>query len=117
MATAPKFRIDVDIHNLLMHSAPGPVAVPAAKGMKLPDPVFPRFPEKLLDPGPDPIPEKRDWTVPEIYRKMRGWLFPYIRSRVLAGRFSSHYCVPFPRVQVQSRLLVLLGLQQQESRA
>ena len=87
MATAPKFRIDVDIHNLLMHSAPGPVAVPAAKGMKLPDPVFPRFPEKLLDPGPDPIPEKRDWTVPEIYRKMRGWLFPYIRSRVLPGDF------------------------------
>ncbi len=87
MATAPKFRIDVDIHNLLMHSAPGPVAVPAAKGMKLPAPLFPRFPEKLLDPGPDPIPEKRDWTVPEIYRKMRGWLFPYIRSRVLPGDF------------------------------
>jgi hypothetical protein len=87
VATAPKFRIDVDIHNLLMHSTPGPVAVPAAKGMKLPDPVYPRFSQKLLDPGPDPIPEKRDWTVPEVYRKMCGWLFPYIRSRVLPGDF------------------------------
>ena len=32
MATVPKFRIDVDIHNLLMHSAPGPVKVPDPKG-------------------------------------------------------------------------------------
>jgi hypothetical protein len=87
VATAPKFRIDVDIHNLLMHSAPGPVAVPVARGMKLPDPVFPRFPEKLLDPGPDPIPESRNWTIPEIFRKVRGWLVPYIRSRVLPGEF------------------------------
>ena len=39
MATAPKFRIDVDIHNLLMHSAPGPVRVPEGKGAKLPNPV------------------------------------------------------------------------------
>jgi hypothetical protein len=31
MATAPKFRIDVDIHNLLMSSAPGPVLVPKPK--------------------------------------------------------------------------------------
>jgi hypothetical protein len=38
MATAPKFRMDVDIH-------------------------------------------KRDWTLSQMYRKMRGWLFPYIRFR------------------------------------
>ncbi len=87
MATAPKFRIDVDIHNLLMHSAPGPVKVPAHKGMTLPEPVFPQYPEKLLDPGPDTVPEHRDWTIPQVYRKMRGWLFPYIRSRVLPGDF------------------------------
>src|SRR5271155_4429531 len=87
MATAPKFRIDVDIHNLLTRSAAEPMAVPAAKGMTLPDPVFPRFPEKLKDPGPATIPEWRNWTIPEVYRKMRGWLFPYIRSRVLPGDF------------------------------
>jgi len=48
VATAPKFRIEVDSHNLLMHSAPGPVAVPAAKGMKFPDPVFPAFPSACV---------------------------------------------------------------------
>src|SRR5579864_3090455 len=87
MASAPKFRIDVDIHNLLMNSAPGPIAVPPPKGMKLPEPVFPRFPEKLSDPGPSVIPEKRGWSIPQTYRIMRGWLFPYIRSRVLPGDF------------------------------
>src|ERR1700735_609924 len=87
MATAPKFRIDVDIHNLLMNPAPGPVAVPAAKGMKLPDPVFPQFPELLHDPGPETPLEKRDWTYPQVWRKVRGWLLPYIRSRVMPGEF------------------------------
>jgi MoaA/NifB/PqqE/SkfB family radical SAM enzyme len=87
VATAPKFRIDVDIHNLLMNSAPGPVPVPKPQGATLPDPVFPQFPEKLKDPGPSPIPEKRDWTIPQVYGKMRGWLFPYIRSRVMPGDF------------------------------
>ncbi len=90
MASVPKFRIDVDIHNLLMNSAPGPVAVPLPKGMKLPEPVFPRFPEKLSDPGPAVIPEKRGWSIPQTYRIMRGWLFPYIRSRVLPGDFRCH---------------------------
>ena len=52
MATAPKFRIDVDIHNLLMHSSPDPVKPPAAKRMTLPEPIFPQYPEKLSDPGP-----------------------------------------------------------------
>jgi MoaA/NifB/PqqE/SkfB family radical SAM enzyme len=87
VATAPKFRIDVDIHNLLMNSAPGPVPVPAPMGRNLPDPVFPRFPEKLLDPGPDKPLEKRQWTPSQVYGQMRGWLFPYIRSRALPGDF------------------------------
>jgi len=86
MATVPKFRIDVDIHNLLMQPAPGPVPVPA-NGLNLPEPVFPQYPEKLSDPGPATIPEKRDWTMSQVYHKMRGWLFPYIRSRVLPGTF------------------------------
>ena len=52
MATAPKFRIDVDIHNLLMQSAPWPVKVPSPKGATLPQPIFSQYPEKLSDPGP-----------------------------------------------------------------
>jgi MoaA/NifB/PqqE/SkfB family radical SAM enzyme len=87
MASVPKFRIDVDIHNLLMNSAPGPVLVPAARNMKLPEPIFPQYPEKLFDPGPDRPPQTRDWTMSQVYRTMRGWLFPYIRSRVLPGDF------------------------------
>ena len=87
MATAPKFRIDVDIHNLLMNSAPGPVAVPSPLGWKLPEAVYPQHPERVNDPGPEVPPEKRNWTIPQVYNKMRGWLFPYIRSRLLPGEF------------------------------
>lgn len=72
MATAPKFRIDVDIHSLLMHSSPELVKLPQPKGMTLPEPVFPQYPEKLADPGPEVPPEKREWTWPLVYRKMRG---------------------------------------------
>jgi pyruvate-formate lyase-activating enzyme len=87
MATAPKFRIDVDIHDLLMNTAQAPAKPVLVKGKRLPDPVFPRFPEKLMDPGPAVLPERRSWSLPQTYRSMRGWLFPYIRSRVLRGDF------------------------------
>src|SRR6201984_3268152 len=87
MATAPKFRIDVDIHNLLMRSSPDLVKVPAPTGMTLPDPVFPQYAERLANPGPAAPLDHREWKWPEVYRKMRGWLFPYIRSRVMPGDF------------------------------
>ncbi|HEV3218692.1 MAG TPA: radical SAM protein, partial [Candidatus Acidoferrales bacterium] len=87
MASAAKFRIDVAIHDLLMNSNPQGPAPALVKGQELPEPVFPQFPEKLRNPGPEVAPETRDWHAPEIYRKMRGWLFPYIRSRVMPGDF------------------------------
>ena len=93
MATAPaapspsKFRIDVAIHDLLMHSAPTPPQPAANRGLTLPEPVFPQYPELLNDPGPEIAPEKRQWTAAEQYHKARGWLFPYIRSRVKPGDF------------------------------
>ncbi|HMC72801.1 MAG TPA: radical SAM protein [Terriglobales bacterium] len=89
MATsAPaKFRIDVSIHNLLMNSPTGAPAPPKPKGMTLPEPVFPQHPELLKDPGPDIIPDHRDWTRAQIWRKVRGWLIPYVRSRVMPGDF------------------------------
>jgi MoaA/NifB/PqqE/SkfB family radical SAM enzyme len=97
MATAPsptpspnptpaKFRIDVAIHDLLMNNPQGPSAA-ASLGLELPEPTFPLHPERLADPGPEMPPDKRNWTVPELYRKVRGWLFPYIKSRVLPGDF------------------------------
>jgi sulfatase maturation enzyme AslB (radical SAM superfamily) len=86
-ATAPaKFRIDVDIHNLLMNSASAPEG-PELKGATLPEPVFPQYPELLKDPGPETAPEKRAWTAEQVWRKVRGWLVPYIRSRVMPGDF------------------------------
>jgi MoaA/NifB/PqqE/SkfB family radical SAM enzyme len=86
MASPAKFRIDVAMHDLLMHTSKPPV-LPEAKGLALPEPQFPQYPELLSDPGPERPPEKRQWASKEIYRKMRGWLFPYIRSRVLPGEF------------------------------
>ena len=87
MATAAKFRIDVDIHDLL--NKPGQQAPSPAepKGLVLPHPVYPQFPERLGDPGPEVLPEKRKWGSKDIYRIARGWLSPYVRSRVMPGEF------------------------------
>ena len=86
-STQPTFRIDVAIHDLLMHSALRPPAPPAPKGATLPQPVFPQYPELLNDAGPEIQPDNRHWPPSLINRKMRGWLFPYIRSRVMPGNF------------------------------
>src|SRR5258708_21960369 len=74
------------MHDLLMHTSKPPVP-PRSQGLSLPEPRFPQYPERLTDPGPDQPPEKRQWSGENIYRKMRGWLFPYVRSRVLPGEF------------------------------
>ena len=85
MATVPKFRIDVNVHRLLMNSGSNGHELPLDKGKSLPEPIYPRFPEKLSDPGPETPPEHRGWTLPQAYHKMKGWLFPYVRSRLLPG--------------------------------
>jgi len=82
-----RFRIDVAINDLLVHSAQQPPAPPAPQGATLPEPVFPQYPELLSDPGPETPPEKRQWSREHIMRKVRGWLIPYIRSRVMPGDF------------------------------
>src|SRR5271165_908537 len=83
--TDRSFRIDVGLHDLLMHSSQVPPTPPEPQGATLPEPVFPQYPELLKDPGPEKLPEKRHWTRQHIYRLMRAWLFPYVRSRVLPG--------------------------------
>jgi sulfatase maturation enzyme AslB (radical SAM superfamily) len=87
MATAAKFRIDVAIHDLLTNSSQRPPAPAEPMGLCLPLPVFPQFPERLADPGPEIPPEKRKWSAKDIHRTARGWLFPYVRSRVSPGEF------------------------------
>ena len=81
------FRIDVDIHNLLMNTASSGPKPHEVTGAPFADPVFPQYLDLLQDPGPEVIPQKRDWTYEQVWRKVRGWLFPYIRSRVLPGEF------------------------------
>jgi len=58
----------------------------------LPEPIFPQYPKLLNDP-PGFLeqlhvpPAHRYWSAPQIYHTMRGWLFPYVRSRILPGDF------------------------------
>src|SRR6266404_3111888 len=87
MATAAKFRIDVAIHSLLVNSTQRPPAPAEARGLTLPEPIFPQFPERLNDPGPETPPQRRKWGGKDLYRATRGWLFPYVRSRILPGEF------------------------------
>lgn len=87
----PSFRLDVPLHNLLTQpTAPSQGLEPVGAPQKFPDPVFPQHPGLLgpidEDNGWTP-PEKRSWTSGQIYHTMRGWLFPYIKSRVTAGDF------------------------------
>ena len=79
-------RSDLAFHELLPHS-PRSLHPPEPQGATLPEPMFPQYPELLRDPGPAVPSEKRVWSKQQIYRKMRGWLFPYIRSRLLPGDF------------------------------
>jgi len=110
MATAPKFRIDVDIHNLLMHSETVPVQIPKPTGLTLPEPVFPRYPEKLADPAPEAIPGKARLDVAAGVSQHAGMAVSVCEIAGVAGGVSSDHGVSICRVQVQSRLLVLLGL-------
>jgi hypothetical protein len=87
MTATPKFRIDVTINDLLTTATQRPPVPVQAKDVSLPDPVFPQHPERLIDRGPDVPPEKRKWGLQDIYRTSRGWLFPYMRSRLLPGEF------------------------------
>ncbi|MGA7240279.1 MAG: radical SAM protein, partial [Bryobacteraceae bacterium] len=83
------FRVDVQLHELLVqkNARPKSLLPNPVQPQTLPDPIFPSRPElvNLADPGT--VPEKRSWQAAHIYRAMRGWLFPYVRSRVAPGDF------------------------------
>ncbi len=89
----PRFRVDVPLHQLLTKPRAKPTLPPSAQPQTLPEPIFPQHPELLGDDPSDleahqaAIAGQRRWTAPYILRAMRGWLFPYIKSRVLPGDF------------------------------
>src|ERR1700758_3855155 len=89
MATAAtQVRIEENIQNPVQHSNGQKPRAAEPKGLTLPLPVFPQYPEKLNDPGPEYPPEgNRKWGARPIYRAMRGWLYPYVQSRVMPGDF------------------------------
>ena len=84
------FRVDVQLHDLLVNKngrGPKSLLPEAGEPQTLPEPVFPARPELQSLPDPEAFPDKRAWPAPMIYRAMRGWLFPYVRSRVMPGDF------------------------------
>jgi MoaA/NifB/PqqE/SkfB family radical SAM enzyme len=83
------FRVDVQLHDLLVnkHGKPKSLLPNPVQPMTLPEPVFPSRPHLAEVADFDAIPDKRSWGAAEIYRAMRGWLFPYVRSRVKPGDF------------------------------
>jgi len=89
----PPFRLDVELHELLMRPGPVPRAPvpppPGAQPQTLPPPVFPQYPEKLNDPGREPGADgyQRRYTGEQIYHTLRGWAFPFFKSRLLPGDF------------------------------
>ena len=85
MSASPRFRINSEIHEQLSAAARRPRLEP--NGAELPEPVFPQRREWLNEPGPETPPEKRHWDGGRIRRTARGWLVPYLRSRLLPGEF------------------------------
>ncbi len=90
----PPFRITAELNELLSNSVKGTAQLPVNKGLSLPEPEFPQYPERLGDVEPDPKflpkdgnPYRPRVTPAMIRRTLRGWLYPYIRSRLLLGDF------------------------------
>jgi MoaA/NifB/PqqE/SkfB family radical SAM enzyme len=89
-----RFRIDVATHELLTRGTRPAFTARTGEPMALPEPVFPRFPEKMGDVEPDARylpkdgnPYRTRVTTAMVRRGLRGWLYPYVRSRVMPGDF------------------------------
>ena len=88
------FRVDEDVHRMLMGGEKR-APVDSREGLlRLPAPVFPQYPEKLGDVEPNPkyLPKNGNpyrTRVPSqmVNRVLRGWLYPYVWSRILPGEF------------------------------
>ena len=85
--TSPRFRVDVRLHDLLVKTHSKGLLPKPEQALTLPDAVYPQRPELQDIPDPEIFPDKRKTSAPVVYRAMRGWLFPYVRSRVLPGDF------------------------------
>lgn len=89
-----RFRLDSRIHESLVDISRQAAALPKQQPLNLPDPVFPQHPEMCgnVEPNPKLLPSKkkpyRTHVTPFIIKRaLRGWFYPYIRSRVAPGDF------------------------------
>ncbi|GBC81580.1 Coenzyme PQQ synthesis protein E [bacterium HR10] len=91
--TVPRFRLDALLHQQLTRPGMRLALPPSGRPQTLPEPIFPQHPELLGEENVDEeahqaaIAGRRRWSAPLVLRAMRGWLFPYIKSRVLPGDF------------------------------
>jgi pyruvate-formate lyase-activating enzyme len=96
---AQPFRLDVPLHDLLQRpaEAPAPARVEheSRASLALPSPVFPQHPALLHELDAADIAEheavlqtgERHWPASKVLKTMRGWMFPYFKSRLLPGEF------------------------------
>jgi MoaA/NifB/PqqE/SkfB family radical SAM enzyme len=111
------YRLDPSLHTELTQGSGRHMVCRPSAELQLPEPPYPRFPEKCGNVEPDPKflpkdgnPYRTRVTFPMVTRAMRGWLVPYLRSRLLPGEFhpivsylftdfkcnlSCHYCWAF----------------------
>src|SRR5271165_6948500 len=90
---APSYRLDVQLHELLMKPPDAPRLLPPPPNGKLqtlPEPVFPQYPELMSARDEDYFPvngHRRTYKAKHIYRAAKGWAFPFFRSRIMPGEF------------------------------
>ncbi len=89
----PRYRIETQIHDSLTQGSK-PAALFPDESPALPEPVYPQRPELCgdVDPNPKYLPSGgnpyRTRINPFILKRgLRGWLYPYLRSRILPGDF------------------------------
>jgi MoaA/NifB/PqqE/SkfB family radical SAM enzyme len=89
------FRLDIPLHQLLQTPQPNALRPPDREIRSLPEPVFPQHPHLLHDLTAEEILEhqqvvengQRHWPASRVLDTMRGWMFPYFKSRILPGDF------------------------------
>ncbi|MGH9467540.1 MAG: radical SAM protein [Terriglobales bacterium] len=90
---APSSRLDVTLHDFLMGAGAKPAPYTPPAGLRLEEPAFPQRPDvyatRLEDRDSPPLlpPPARHWGTGDVYRGMKGFLYPYVRSRVMPGDF------------------------------
>ena len=89
------FRLDVPLHTLLQEEPAQPKSKATPQGKTLPVAAFPQHPELLheIDAADTAAHEhvlregRRQWGPDKILRCMKGWMFPYFKSRIRPGDF------------------------------